>query len=253
MENDGQNLSIVNGYDAMLYAAKKGYYSDLQTIINSSWGSELFSHFELETVTIICENYNGIIISSAGNGFNNQQINAMTFPAAYDPVISVAPLGTNDSWNYWANFHNTVDISAPGENIFSTSHNNQYSIFTGSSQASPIVASGIALLSAYHPNYNSDQLIRMILETSDTTIYEINSENYLQGNLGNGRIDLEKALATPLFPLFTTSINTIEVLNDFDGLASAGDTLQIAPPYVCEKEQLDEAFNILSDCIGEVA
>ncbi len=33
----------------------------------------------------------------------------------------------------------------------------------------------------------------------------------------------------------------------------AGDTLQIAPPYVCEKEQLDEAFNILSDCIGEVA
>lgn len=33
----------------------------------------------------------------------------------------------------------------------------------------------------------------------------------------------------------------------------AGDTLQMAPPYVCEKEQLDEAFNILSDCIGEVA
>jgi len=32
----------------------------------------------------------------------------------------------------------------------------------------------------------------------------------------------------------------------------AGDTLCMAPPFVCEKEQLDEAFNILSDCIGEV-
>lgn len=233
MEDDGQNLSIVNGFDAILYAAKKGYYSDLQTIINTSWGSDLYSHFELETVTLIYENYNGIIVSSAGNGFNNQQINAMTFPASYEPVISVTPLGANDFWNHWANFHYTVDISAPGENIFSTSHNNQFSIFTGSSQACPIVASGIALLSAYRPNYNAEQLIEMIIETTDSSIYNINSEYYLQGNLGQGRLNLETALLTPLFPKFTTSINTMNILNDIDGIASAGDSIQITLNLHC--------------------
>lgn len=227
MEDDGQNLTIINGFDAMLYAAKKGYYSNLQTIINASWGGNIFSQFELETVSLIRENYKGIIVSSAGNGYNNSQVSGMTFPASYDPVISVTPLGLNDNWNHWAHFHNTVDISAPGEGILSTAHNNQFSIFTGSSQASPIVASGIALLSAYHPEYNSEQLIRMILETSDSSIYNINEEEYIQGSLGKGRIDLETALITPLFPSFTITVNSMQIINDIDGLASAGDTVQI--------------------------
>ena len=227
MEDDGQNLTIINGFDAMLYAAKKGYYLNLQTIINASWGGNIFSQFELETVSLIRENYKAIIVSSAGNGYNNYQVSGMIFPASYDPVISVTPLGLNDNWNHWAHFHNTVDISAPGEGILSTAYNNQYSIFTGSSQASPIVASGIALLSAYHPEYNSEQLIRMILETSDSSIYNINEEEYIQGSLGKGRIDLETALVTPLFPSFTIIVNSMQVINDIDGLASAGDTVQI--------------------------
>ena len=227
MESSASELSIINGFDAMLYAAKKGYYSDYKTIINASWGNNNFSQFELETISLMRENYQAIIVASAGNGINNIQINSMTYPAAYQPVISVAPLGVNDVWNHWAHFHNTVDISAPGESILSTSINNQYSIFTGSSQASPLVASGIALLSAKFPEYNSEQLIRMVLQTADSSIYEINNEQYLQNNLGKGRIDLKSALLTPLFPEFSTSINTIEVVNDFDGLASAGDTIKI--------------------------
>ena len=228
MESSESNLTVINGYDAMLYAAKKGYYSDYQTIINASWGGEIFSQLELDVISHISENYEAIIVSSAGNGINNMQVNAMSFPAAYEPVISVAPLGIDDIWNHWAHFHNTIDISAPGELILSTAMNNQYSIFTGSSQASPIVASGIALLSAKYPYYNSSQLIRMIQETSDSTIYEINNEIFLQNNLGAGRIDLNASLLTPLFPEFSASINSIEVINDFDGIASAGDTINIS-------------------------
>ena len=227
MESSGSNLTVINGFDAMLYAAKKGYYSDNLTIINASWGSNIFSQFELEIISLISENYNSIIVASAGNGYNNLQINAMTFPASYEPVISVSPLGINDNWNHWANYHNTIDISAPGESIISTSMNNQYSIYTGSSQASPLVASSIALLSANFPEYNTKQLIRMILETADSSIYEINNESYLQNNLGHGRIDLKTSLMTPLFPKFSTSINTFEVLNDLDGLPSAGDSIKI--------------------------
>jgi len=33
----------------------------------------------------------------------------------------------------------------------------------------------------------------------------------------------------------------------------AGDTVQLGPPFVCETQQLDEACNILSDCLATVA
>ena len=33
----------------------------------------------------------------------------------------------------------------------------------------------------------------------------------------------------------------------------AGDTVAMAPPFICEKHQIDEACNILSDCIAKVA
>ncbi len=32
----------------------------------------------------------------------------------------------------------------------------------------------------------------------------------------------------------------------------AGDTVAMGPPFICEKHQIDEAFNILSDCIAKV-
>ena len=227
MESSESNLTIINGYDAMLYAAKVGYISNYLTIINASWGGGSSSQLELETLSLIKEYYQAIIVASAGNGDNSSELNAMIFPAAYQPVISVAPLGANDIWNHWAHFHNTIDISAPGEFIFSTSMNNQYSIYSGSSQASPLVASGIALLSAKYPEYTSEQLTRMIVETANPSIYEINNEVYLQNNLGYGRIDLKNALNTPLFPFFSASINTMEIPNDVDGLINAGDTIII--------------------------
>jgi serine protease len=226
-ENDGNNLTINNGFSAILYSAKKGYYTNLTTIINTSWGSELYSDLENDVILVATESYDAIIVASAGNGQNSFQINAPTYPASYESVISVAPLGVNDTWNNWANYHHTIDISAPGENIISTIINNQYGNFTGSSQSSPIVASSIGLLATLHPEYQPEQLIRMIIETANPNIYQINPQEYLQGNLGYGRINLESALITPLFPELSISLNTINIINDFDGIASAGDTIEI--------------------------
>jgi len=226
-ESDGNTLTINEGFSAILYASKKGYYSNLKAIINTSWGGEFYSALENDVILVATESYDAIIVASAGNGQNNMQINAPTYPASYESVISVAPLGVNDIWNNWANYHHTIDISTPGENIFSTIINNQYANFTGSSQASPIVASSIGLLSSFHPEYQTEQLIRMIIETSNANIYQINSQEYLQGNLGYGRLDIESALITPLFPELSISLNTINIINDFDGIASAGDTIEI--------------------------
>ena len=85
---------------------------------------------------------------------------------------------------------------------------NNYGYFTGSSQASPIVASAIALLAAHHPSYSNEHLTRMLIETSNSEIYEINNNEYLQGNLGYGRLDINSALITPLFPDLSLSLNS---------------------------------------------
>jgi len=36
----------------------------------------------------------------------------------------VTALGTNDVWNHWANYHESVDFAAPGESILSTVYAN---------------------------------------------------------------------------------------------------------------------------------
>ena len=70
----------------------------------------------------------------------------------------------------------------------------------GSSMASPIAASVFGLLKSYNPSWSNIMLETMVLATADPIIYSVNSESYLEGRLGTGRVDSYYALITPLFP-----------------------------------------------------
>lgn len=228
-DNSGPDDVILSEeYAGILYAAKTGFHSGLTTIINISWGTPSTSEFEEELIQLVWENYNAIVVSSAGNGLNGLELFGPSFPAAYDQVISVAPLGQGDVWNHWGNYHSTVNLCAPGESILSTIINNGYGSGTGSSLASPIVAGSIALLAAYHPEYQKEHLIEMITSTADDGIYLLNPEPHLSGNLGKGRLDIYKALATPLFPLIDADIETLQLINDGNGVLNVGDSFYLS-------------------------
>ena len=75
-----------------------------------------------------------------------------------------------------------------------------FTCWSGSSMAPPIVGSVMGLMKSFNPNWNNERLITMVLGTSDPIIYSINSENYLEGKLGQGRVDALKAVTASLFP-----------------------------------------------------
>ena len=199
-ENQSGQLYITDGFAGILYAAKAGYYAEGFTIINNSWGGIGYSQYEQATINVCYNDYNSIIVCAGGNGNNGQEY-AIQYPSGYENVIAVAPLGSNNQWNHWGTYHETIDLSSPGENIRSTTCNG-YASWDGSSMASPIAASVFGLLKSLHPTWNNHMLETMVLGTADPIIYDIlqNNEGYLQGMLGTGRVDSYYAITTPLFP-----------------------------------------------------
>ena len=74
-------------------------------------------------------------------------------------------------------------------------------------------------------NWNNEMIMTMVLETADPIIYSVNSENYLQGMLGRGKVDALAALNTPLFPKLEYSGEDLQILNDTDGHINPGEEI----------------------------
>ena len=93
--------------------------------------------------------------------------------------------------------------------------------------ASPIAAGTIGLLRSYNMDWTNSMLETMILATADPIIYQINTEDYLQGKLGTGRVDALNALVTPLFPnLLLIGIDYF-VINSETNIITPGDDIEV--------------------------
>jgi subtilisin family serine protease len=70
----------------------------------------------------------------------------------------------------------TVDVFAPGQEIYSTLPNNQYKDLQGTSMAAPMVAGAAAFLKSYFPTLSMTQIKQVL--TSSATLYKKELENY---------------------------------------------------------------------------
>ena len=215
---------IYGGYNGILCAAQTG-----ADIINCSWGGGGFSGGAQAVINVAYNNYGTIIVASAGNGddFGNEEY-AAHYPSGYDHVISVTALGTNDAWNHWATYHESVDFAAPGESILSTVYANVsggYESWMGTSMASPVVAGCYALLWSYFPDADRDWIEQRLLEAADPVIYDVNTEDYLQGRLGVGRPDVFAAIASGVFPSLSYQSYSLQLTeDDGDGVLNPGES-----------------------------
>jgi hypothetical protein len=178
---DDNGRTIYKGYEGIKYAADKG-----AQIINCSWGGEGGGQFGQEMVNYAISK-GCLVVAAAGNSGNDVPM----YPAAYDGVLAVANLNSNDTKGSASNYGTYVDISAPGEGIYNTVFNNSYAYYSGTSMAAPLVASAAALLKAKYPNYTGVQIGELLRATSDN----INAQNPNYVNLlGKGRLNVYRAL-----------------------------------------------------------
>ena len=135
---------------------------------NNSWGGSNFSQALQDAMA--AQLADGILfIAAAGNDFSdNDEI--PTYPAnvALPNVISVS---ATDRFDNVATFSNvgrrTVHLGAPGVEILSTTPNNTYSIFNGTSMAAPHVSGVAALLKAQDPSRDWRAIKNLILAGGD--------------------------------------------------------------------------------------
>lgn len=131
-----------------------------------------------------------IFVAAAGNNSVNTD-SSPAYPSSYnlDNIVSVAAVDRNDNLASFSNYGvGTVDIAAPGVNIYSTYKNNNYITMSGTSMAAPFVTGAIALLRDLHPNWSYQQVISQIYGSVDPM-------SSLKGKVKTGgRLNVFKAL-----------------------------------------------------------
>lgn len=85
-----------------------------------------------------------------------------------DNVISVANTTSSDELNEKSHYGaKSVDIAAPGTDIYSTIPTNSYKIMSGTSMSTPMVTSTVAVMRAVNPNISAKEIKETLCSSSD--------------------------------------------------------------------------------------
>ncbi|MEB2280944.1 S8 family peptidase [Lysinibacillus xylanilyticus] len=129
------------------------------------------------------------IVAAAGN----ESTDDYSFPASYEGVIGVGSTNDRNELSYYSNYGPSVDVVAPGEDIYSTFYDKKkgssFKVDSGTSMASPVVAGIASLLKSKYPNLKPHE-IEAILEM---TAKDLGKKGY-DLTFGHGLVDPVKAL-----------------------------------------------------------
>ncbi|MFM6011705.1 MAG: Calx-beta domain-containing protein [Dolichospermum sp.] len=150
-------------------------------------------------------------MAAAGNDYGNNNDTNPAYPASYNlaNIISVASTTRTDALSSFSNIGLTsVDLGAPGSDIYSTTPNNTYATYSGTSMASPHVAGAAALLWSQNPTWTAQQVKNTLMNTGDSIAA-------LAGKTVSGkRLNVFNALAAANLPSVTVSVSPATVQED---------------------------------------
>jgi len=147
--------------ESVVYAAKMGAH-----ISSNSWGSRGNGPISLGEAIMDSEK---LFIAASGNeGIDNDIYGDTPSAYEYDNVIAVASNDSDDTMSSFSNFGGvSVDLAAPGRGILSTTPNNTYSSYTGTSMSCPHVAGGAALLMSQKLDATPLEIKNVLLDNVD--------------------------------------------------------------------------------------
>ncbi|MFK7926032.1 MAG: S8 family serine peptidase [Bacteroidia bacterium] len=155
--------SVLSILPALEYARNMG-----ARLTNNSWGGPAYSQVLYDEISL--SNTAGILcVSAAGNNANNNTATPI-YPGSFDlaNVICVAATDHKDKLARFSNYsHKSVDLGAPGKDIFSTLPGNAYGYKSGTSMASPMATGAICLLWSQDTLRTHEQIKEILFSTVD--------------------------------------------------------------------------------------
>jgi subtilisin len=154
--------------------------SDKIEVVNLSLGCQCFSS-ALDLAIDNAVSSGLVVVAAAGN----DGIDAKTFtPANHPKVITVSAIsdsdgmcggkgattnfGKDDSFTTFSNYGNTVEIAAPGVDIYSTYKGGSYNTLSGTSMATPHVSGAIAIYKELNPDATPEE-VKTVIQNLGTT------------------------------------------------------------------------------------
>lgn len=247
--------SIYFGYEAMVYAADRGF-----KVINCSWGTQsrpgAVKPYSLidKSVVDYCLAKGSLIVSSAGNHGNGAGGSGwleFNYPSAFDGVMGVAECSADDKVASTSGLGRNSLVTAPSTGAVTTVAGGGYTDVgvNGTSFASPMAAGAAALVFSKWPSLEPRQVVALLQATAE----DIKSSSPWAAKALHGRLDVLAAVNTdPMsIPGFRVVAQRIQVRQKETKMFANGDTLALfvsvknelgaSAPLQCQLRILDPA------------
>lgn len=170
--------------DGILHSIEKG-----AKVINMSLGGPGTSPLIEDAVRTAIKK-DVVVIAAAGN----ENTDDVSYPAAYEGVISVGSINKDKELSGYSNYGPSVDLVAPGEDVYSTMYDttkkSTFLNMSGTSMASPVAAGSTALLLTKYPKLTPAQVEYIFEKTAD----DLGDKDF-DTKYANGLINPVKALS----------------------------------------------------------
>lgn len=184
--------SYADAVDAVLYATRIG-----ARVTSNSWGGGGFSQALYDAFKASP----ALHIAAAGNEGANSDTTP-SYPGGFDlpNIVSVAAMDRNghlaDFSNYGAK---SVDVAAPGVDVYSLKPGNSYQTMSGTSMATPHVTGVTGLILSHDPSLTNEQVKARLINTA------IKQPEFAGKMVSGGRVSAANALIDDRTPPATPS------------------------------------------------
>lgn len=196
---DSSHETYVDEIVAAIYDAVDVY--DCK-IINMSWGLKNNDPFLQEAIDY-ADNKGVILVASVGNNGST----VMYYPAAYKNVIGVSSVNIDKNKSSFAQYNQSVFITAFGEKVRSTYKNGEYHLLQGTSQSTPMISGIAAVALSMDEKLTNLEFRQLLIETAEDL-----GETGYDTKFGYGLAN-EKALVDRLqenIPYYVSPVNIRE-------------------------------------------